>query len=327
MGGRHRRHKKKDRDDGQSLAVGAIHAGNAWPQFRGVGRDGRVAWLPRRLPHPQTDLVWKQKFDGTGVGGLTATPAMIVVSGRDATDTRDRFTALDPRSGQTLWAYEYAAPSELDYGNSPRATPTMVDGVVVTLGATGVLSGLDAQTGVALWSADVRRRFGAAVPTWGFSGSPLVVDGVIFLSLGEQAPLVAIDLFSGETRWRVAAAASAYASLMPIGENLIAGVGQGGYFLRQRDDGALVWSYTSEFAGDFGVPSPVVSGLGAIFSGENNGVLWFQDLPAQRAAQATAVDERLIPDTHTPVAVGDQLLVAYDGLHSLSLQDLSLIHI
>jgi outer membrane protein assembly factor BamB len=260
-------------------------------------------------------------LDAAGVGGLTATSAMVVVSGRDATDTRDRFTALDPESGQRLWVYQYDAPAELDYGNSPRATPAIVDGVVVTLGATGILSGLDAQTGVALWSADVRRRFEAPLPTWGFSASPLVIDGVILLPLGNESPLVALDLLSGETRWRVAAGASAYASLMPIGENMIAGVSEDGYFLRRRDDGSSVWSYESEFSGDFGVPSPVVGQHGAIFSGENNGVLWFKDLLKERADQASAVDERLIPDSHTPVVVGDQLLVAHDGLHSLNLRE------
>jgi hypothetical protein len=60
---------------------------------------------------------------------------------------------------------------------------------------------------------------------------------------------------------------------------------------------------------------------GAVFTGENNGVLWFKDLPEKRLDQATAVDERLIPDSHTPVIVGDQLLVAHDGLHSLNLRD------
>jgi hypothetical protein len=244
---------------------------------------------------------------------------MIVVGGRDAADRKDRFTALDRRTGRPLWLHEYDAPAELDYGNSPRATPVLIEGIVVTLGATGVLSALDATTGVSLWSVDLAKRFSTPVPTWGFSGSPLVIDRVIYLQVGEQAAVVAIDLFSGDTKWQVAGQTSAYSSLMPLADQpLIVGVQPNGYFVRRIKDGTQVWGYTSEFSGDFGVPAAVPTQHGVVFTSENNGIqlIGRQGETLQRTPDA--INDTLIPDSHTPVLVGSQLLVAYDGLHALN---------
>ena len=249
-----------------------------------------------------------------------ATPEMVVVSGRDATDTMDRFTALDPTTGERLWVYEYPAPAELDYGNSPRATPILTDGILVTFGATGILTALDAQAGVPLWSASVVERFNVPVPTWGFSGSPLVVDDRIYIPLGDRAWLVALDLISGETVWTVPASASAYASLMPFGSGGVLGVGRDGYFLRHRDNGEVNWTHQLRFAGDFGVPTPVLTPDGAIFTGENNGVLLFGKRDNTLMGNPLAVAEDAIPDSHTPVLVDGLLLVAHRGLRALDVR-------
>lgn len=273
------------------------------------------------MPDLETDLAWKATLASDGVGGLIATPDLVIVAGRDATDQRDRFSALDAVTGQRLWTYEYDAPADLDYGNSPRATPTISGGVLVTLGATGILSALDPLTGAPLWSTDLAERFGVEVPTWGFSGSPLVLKGAIHLQVGEDAALVAIDLISGKTQWRVPGRSSRYASLIRMDDERIVGVGDDGFFVRRSDDGSLLWAYESEFSGDFGVPSPVVAGDDLILTGENNGVALFRSVDQKLARSPVAVDDNLIPDTHTPVLVGDQLLVAYDGLHSLSIEN------
>jgi hypothetical protein len=57
-----------------------------------------------------------------------------------------------------------------------------------------------------------------------------------------------------------------------------------------------------------------------IFTNENNGIQFFA-FENQLGAHPTAVNDELTPDSHTPVLVGDQLLVAYDGLHSLDIRD------
>ena len=223
-----------------------------------------------------------------------AADGRVVVGSRDATDHRDVFTALDLNRGLELWAYTYDAPASLDYGKLPRATPGQSGGVVVTLGATGILSGLDATTGVPLWTVDLPERFAAELPTWGFSGSPLVIEGVIYVQVGESSSLVAIDLFSGETKWQVAGAAPAYASLVSAsGGQQIVGVDDSGYFVRRAADGKMLWSreLRRRSPATSVCPSPVVAADGVIFTAENNGVQWF---PVRRRglSQKSVRDQR-----------------------------------
>ncbi len=247
---------------------------------------------------------------------------MVIVSGRDATDRKDRFTAFDLQSGDQRWVFQYDAPTDLDYGNTPRATPVWVDGLLITLGATGMLSGLDGQSGVPLWRIDLAQEFAASVPTWGFSASPLVVGDHLFVQVSGDASLVAIDMINGQTQWQVKGAEPAYASMMlDIDGKTILGVDQDGYFARSSKGGELLWSLEPEISGDFGVPSPVVFDAGVVFTGENNGVQLIGRQGDSLAKSRAALNDLLIPDSHTPVLVDETLLVAYDGLHGLDVTD------
>ena len=69
-------------------------------------------------------------------------------------------------------------------GEGPRATPTISRGRVYALGATGLLNGLDLETGRPIWRRNIGDENEAASPTWGRSGSPLVVDDLMMVSAG-----------------------------------------------------------------------------------------------------------------------------------------------
>ena len=173
-----------------------------------------------------------------------------------------------------------------------------------------------------LWAVDLAQQFGMQVPTWGFSGSPLVVGDRVYVQGNEAAALAAFDLFSGQAAWQVAGKPLAYASLMPTDDNqLIVGVSQDGYFARNAENGDLVWSFQPEYSGDFGVPSPVLFKGGVVFASENNGIQLIGRTKEAWEDRAKAIDDRLIPDSHTPVSVRDTLLVAYDGVHALDLKN------
>ncbi|MEM6691882.1 MAG: PQQ-binding-like beta-propeller repeat protein, partial [Planctomycetota bacterium] len=112
------------------------------------------------------------------------------------------------------------------------------------------------------------------------------------------------------------------------GKDLLVGSDQVGYFIRSSKDGRYLWHAKRQYSGDFGVPAPVVHGTSILFTGENNGLQVF-DL--ETIASATPIkspqfsNDLLLPDTHTPVIVGDQVLVAYEGLHALKLDGLDII--
>ncbi|MEM9587775.1 MAG: PQQ-binding-like beta-propeller repeat protein [Planctomycetota bacterium] len=296
----------------------AGNAASAWPQFRGPHRSGIVDWLPTRLPDLDQDLIWVQSLASPGIGGLMLTDQAVIVSGRDADDLADTFTAIGRDDGRVLWQHQHQAPAALDYGNSPRATPVFQQGQLITLGSTGVLTCLDPDTGAASWQVDLAARFGCEVPTWGFCCSPLISDGIIYVQLHKAAPLVALELETGKTLWSGPGFPAAYSSLAStrIGDRkVIIGVDQVGYFARSADDGQHLWNHKRSLSGDFGVPAPVVGEDLVFFAGENNGIEAFELNRLQDGPVMTNPD--IAPDCHTPVLVNDTLLVVYQGLHCL----------
>ena len=98
--------------------------------------------------------------------------------------------------------------------DGPRSTPTIIDGKVFSLGATGILNCLDARTGKVIWGKNVLKEVGQSVPTWAKSCSPLVVDGKVIVTLGSEAEknLAAWDVASGDMVWRSGDYKSSYAS-------------------------------------------------------------------------------------------------------------------
>jgi outer membrane protein assembly factor BamB len=103
-------------------------------------------------------------------------------------------------------------------GPGPRATPTIADGDVYSLGATGVLVRLDGSTGREKWKVNILE--GNDNIMWGMSGSPLVYDKVVVVNPGTQREsakgraVIAYDRETGKEVWTAGSAQAAYASPM-----------------------------------------------------------------------------------------------------------------
>ncbi|MEO1523918.1 MAG: PhnD/SsuA/transferrin family substrate-binding protein [Planctomycetota bacterium] len=302
-------------------------SGSQWHQFRGEDRNALVRWLPDQLPN-EAKLVWSHELPSVGYGGLVAADGVVVVSGRDAQDRNDAFLAFALSDGKPLWQTQYKSPSTFDYGNTPRATPVINNATVFTFGAAGILSSLDLKTGRTNWQVDLAKKLGESLPTWGFCCSPLLIENTLYLQLGAKQTLVAVDSKSGSIDWSAIGRPSAYSSLMPMkfqGKDLLVGIDRIGYFIRSASDGKYLWLAKRKYSGDFGVPAPVIQGTTILFTGENNGLELF-DLASIASETPTegpqVANDALLPDSHTPVIAGDQVLVAHEGLHALDLEGL-----
>lgn len=267
-------------------------------------------------------------LNSLGLGGVAATAEHVFVSDRELNDTVDLFRCLSAADGKEVWAYRTPAAGNLDYGNSPRATPLLHDGFAYLSGAFGDLACVDVATGKARWSMNVRDEFDATDERkWGVCDSPLIAGGNLVVAPGgKDAALVALNPKTGKPVWKAAGRPPGYGSFVVAtlgGKEQIVGHDLetlGGWDVKT---GKRLWSVKPERTGDFNVPTPiVVVGGKLLVSTENNGTRLFAFKPDGTIdPKPVAVNKRLAPDTHTPVVSADRLFGVSGRLFCLSLKD------
>ena len=194
-----------------------------WPQWMGPQRDAvwRETGIVEKFDQPALSFRWRTPI-GPGYSGPAVAGGRVYVMDRqlapgvgnpDNAFTKalvpgqERVLCLDETSGKVLWAHAYDAPYTISYAAGPRATPTVAEGKVFTLGAEGDLLCLNAETGAVIWSRNFNRDFGAKTPEWGYAGHPLL-DGnrLICMVGGEGSVAVAFDRDTGRELWRALSA-------------------------------------------------------------------------------------------------------------------------
>ena len=117
----------------------------------------------------------------------------------------------DVSTGKPVWRHSDAVRFwESVGGPGPRATPTLSNGRVYALGATGIMNVLDERTGAVVWSRNAVSDTGAKIPGWGISGSPLVVGDLVIVAASGN--LVAYDVATGNPRWFGPRGSNSYSS-------------------------------------------------------------------------------------------------------------------
>lgn len=252
---------------------------------------------------------------------------MVIVSDRDLLDSSDIFRCFRAATGEEAWTVRYFAKGNLDYGNSPRATPLIAGDLVFLYGAFGHLHCVELETGKILWKKEVRKEFGATDEMkWGMASSPLIAQGKLIINPGgPDAAIVALEPKSGELVWKTAGQPAAFGSFIFSkigGQEQLIGYDQttlGGW---DAAHGKRLWTLTPENEHDFNVPTPLAWKDKLLLSTENNGTrLYAFDKSGAILARPLATYEPLAPDMHTPVIVGNRLFGVYNKLHCLNLAD------
>jgi outer membrane protein assembly factor BamB len=185
-----------------------------WPGFRGADRDGVIPGVKLATNWDTTPPkeVWRQR-----VG--PAWSSMTVIGDRLYTQEQrgkvETVVCYKAATGTELWVHtDYARFEEVVSKAGPRATPTFAAGRIYTMGATGIVNCLDAQSGKRYWWHDVAADAGVKVPQWGFAGSPLVVDDKVIVYAGGEGSfgLIAYHAATGDFAWGAACGAGSYAS-------------------------------------------------------------------------------------------------------------------
>ncbi|HEU4508748.1 MAG TPA: PQQ-binding-like beta-propeller repeat protein, partial [Pyrinomonadaceae bacterium] len=159
---------------------------------------------------------------------------------------------------------------ESNAGAGPRSTPTLSNGRVYTLGATGILNVLDATNGKVLWTRNVASETSTKLPFWGFSASPLVVGDVVIVAVSGQ--LVAYDAASGNRRWLGPSVGDSYSSphLASIdGVNQILLMSGAGVTSISPADGKQIWDH--KWSSNSIVQPAISTGGEVLITSQDNG--------------------------------------------------------
>jgi len=173
-----------------------------WSQWRGVDRDGKATGFTAPSEWPKQLKQQWQKNVGLGDASPSLAGDKLYVFTRQGEE--EVILCLNAANGDEIWRDKYAAQAVTGPASAhpgPRSTPTVLEGKVVTLGVTGVLSCLDAASGKVLWR---KEEFTKAAPQFFTAMSPIIVDGLCVAHLGgkDGGSIIAFDLEKGSQKWK-----------------------------------------------------------------------------------------------------------------------------
>jgi len=229
---------------------------NDFPQFLGPGRE---PYLPQTdlerdwEAHPPK-LVWKQKI-GAGLSGFSVVQDYAFTLEQRGED--EWVTCYEIETGKPIWGHSIRGRYESKLGGiGPRSTPTIQEGRVYAMGATGVLRCLDGATGKLIWQDDLLKQVGItqeeelAEVSFGRSASPLIVDNLVVLPAGGKEgkthSLIAYEKETGKVAWMKGDKQISYASptlatiagrrqILTVNEDTVAG--------HDAENGDELWTF------------------------------------------------------------------------------------
>ena len=223
------------------------------PGFRGQGRMGNMATKELATDwgaHPPR-LLWRHSI-GSGWSTFAVVGDYCVTQEQRGED--EAVVCYDVKSGREVWeqrdlAHFYEATGD----EGPRATPTIHQGRVYALGATGVLNCLEGSNGRRVWSVNILEESGAANRLFGMAGSPLVVETVapekktlvVVSPGGKGSALAAYDAETGKRVWHGGDADASYSSPQLaelVGRRQVLSFNAEGLFAHDLADGRPLWT-------------------------------------------------------------------------------------
>jgi outer membrane protein assembly factor BamB len=203
----------------RSLALGSIIAGSSslagqtspsWTQWGGPRRDfmSDSKGLASSWPASGPKKLWTRPL-GEGHSSVLVENGRLYTmyrpTGQGATH-EEVVAALDAASGKTIWEFKYPAPTsgiQFDQGLGPHSTPLISGNRVFAASSRSELFALDKATGKRIWSHDFVKEFGAPLTGRGYSGSPLLYNNTIIVTMGgpDQA-VAAFDQATGKLAWK-----------------------------------------------------------------------------------------------------------------------------
>lgn len=170
-----------------------------WAGFRGSDRDGVVRGVRINTDwsaSPPVEL-WRRPV-GPGWSSFAVSGDLFYT--QEQRGEEEMVACYRLSTGEAVWRHSDPVRFwESNGGAGPRGTPTIHNGRVYALGATGIINALDARTGALAWTRNAATDNGRALPGWGFTSSPIVIDDVVIVAT--SGTMAGYDAATGVPRW------------------------------------------------------------------------------------------------------------------------------
>ncbi|WP_421919524.1 PQQ-binding-like beta-propeller repeat protein [Marinifilum sp.] len=169
-------------------------------EWRGENRSGTYAEtnLLKEWPKDGPKLLWDTEGLGNGYGSPVVTENNIYLNGE--IDSIAYLFAMD-LEGKMLWKTEFGKDWMKNYIGS-RSAPTVVGDLVYVASGMGDVACIHAETGVLKWKINILEKFEGKNTRFGYSQSLLVDGDLVFAAPGgKEKNIIALDRFTGETKW------------------------------------------------------------------------------------------------------------------------------
>ena len=221
-----------------------------WPNYRGPNHDGITSetnWSAN-WPTSGPKQLWKKSI-GIGFSSMTISNGRVYTMGNTGrkgdNKEHDIVFCLDANTGREIWTHIYPCPLQPKYyEGGTLSTPTVDGDVIYTISKMGHLFCLKAATGEVVWQKNMNQDYGFKLPTWHFSGSPLVMSEMLIFNLGTAG--VALNKTNGQIIWENGKDVCGYATPVPYkmdGQQCIALCAADAIKGVKLDDGKLLWEY------------------------------------------------------------------------------------
>ncbi|MAT15535.1 MAG: alcohol dehydrogenase [Planctomyces sp.] len=215
-----------------------------WPGFRGPNRLSAQsgAGLAADWQEQKPVEVWRHPV---GPAWSSFTVAGNLLFAQEQQGEQEATVCYAADTGKRIWQQEVKTRFfEPMAGTGPRATPTLAGDRLFVMGASGILQGLDPRTGEQFWQQDLKEIADREAPMWGFSSSPLVIDGKVIVHAGgaDNKGVYAFDAETGEIAWTAPAGGHTYSSPQAcniLGETYIAVYDDNGLYLYDPESGKV----------------------------------------------------------------------------------------
>jgi outer membrane protein assembly factor BamB len=184
----------------------------SWTQWGGPRRDfmSETRGLASTWPAGGPKKLWSRSL-GEGHSSVLVENGRLYTMYRQITrqpsvSHEEIVAALDAASGKTIWEFKYpASPAgiQFDQGFGPHSTPLIVGNRLFATSSRSELFAIDKATGKRIWSHDFAKEFNAPLTGRGYSGSPLLYNGAIIVTMGgANQAVAAFDQASGKLLWK-----------------------------------------------------------------------------------------------------------------------------